>query len=282
VALYTGEVKTTQQVFQQRRDNKADDGGYLMRVGFAPGSGEGEQGIVWVDAQADSSVLARYINDARLPLAYNVEFRKRPEHRDAEVVALRDIVEGEELFVDYGVAYWRGVTYEASKMKALQLGELYVRTSEASAKEVLFCGERAKRAQRKASSSAAETGSLSEREGGALLRRASEASAKGRRLLLRRAAEAGYFGGCRGRPPEPPLRPAMLRMCSAAHMLGCAWAPGRPQLTLPSCSLRSQVLQARRRRRLPGVRRAVPVRAGDVRAGRATESRGDGEVGARA
>ncbi|GMI35475.1 hypothetical protein TeGR_g7649 [Tetraparma gracilis] len=125
VALYTGEVKTTQQVFQQRRDNKADDGGYLMRVGFAPGSGEGEQGIVWVDAQADSSVLARYINDARLPLAYNVEFRKRPEHRDAEVVALRDIVEGEEMFVDYGVAYWRGVTYEASKMKALQLGELY-------------------------------------------------------------------------------------------------------------------------------------------------------------
>ncbi len=50
--------------------------------------------------------LARYINDCRNPLLYNVQFKKDPEHGIAYVVAIRDIEPGEELFVDYGKWYW--------------------------------------------------------------------------------------------------------------------------------------------------------------------------------
>jgi SET domain-containing protein len=45
-------------------------------------------------------VLARYINDHRTPLGYNCEFQWLGDR--AFVVALRDVVAGEELFVDYG------------------------------------------------------------------------------------------------------------------------------------------------------------------------------------
>jgi len=93
-----------------------------MRLGMSSHSG-----IVWIDAESDPTILARYINDPLLPLAYNVKFVKRPESSHAEVVATRDIVEGEELFVDYGAGYWRGVSYKPTKLKAVELGGSYVR-----------------------------------------------------------------------------------------------------------------------------------------------------------
>jgi hypothetical protein len=45
-------------------------------------------------------VYARYINDLDAP--YNVEFRKQPQFLSADVVAIRDIAVGDELFASYG------------------------------------------------------------------------------------------------------------------------------------------------------------------------------------
>ena len=52
--------------------------------------------------------LSRYINDCREPSAHNAEFVKIPSEGRAEVVALRDLVAGEEIYVDYGKWYWAG------------------------------------------------------------------------------------------------------------------------------------------------------------------------------
>ena len=75
---------------------RLDDHSYLMRLGAQ----------VYVDARTRLDVAARYINDCRHPLLYNVRFDKRPEEEQALVVATRDIHAGEELFVDYGWKYW--------------------------------------------------------------------------------------------------------------------------------------------------------------------------------
>jgi hypothetical protein len=85
----------------------------------------------------------------------------------------------------------------------------------ASAKEVLVCGrsgllgERAERAQRKAASCAAETGSLKE-----------VLVCCGRSGLLRSRA-------VRGRPPEPPLRPARSakKVAGSFALLFCVVVP---------------------------------------------------------
>jgi len=91
---------------------------------------------VYVDARERLDVLARYINDCRNKLKYNVRFDKQPEVRGcvctalcyrchgggdviawplsrlceqqkrALVVALRRIEAGEELYVNYGRFYW--------------------------------------------------------------------------------------------------------------------------------------------------------------------------------
>ena len=52
-------------------------------------------------------VLARYINDHADPSRHNVRFVKLWDERRADVVALRDIAAGEELFVSYGTNYWK-------------------------------------------------------------------------------------------------------------------------------------------------------------------------------
>ena len=49
--------------------------------------------------------LGRFINDCR---PYNCVFEKKPEAGIAEVVALREIQAGEEIFASYGVWYWMG------------------------------------------------------------------------------------------------------------------------------------------------------------------------------
>lgn len=47
---------------------------------------------VYCDAHDDLTMLARYINDCRNPLGYNVKFVKLPEEKKALVVASRDIL----------------------------------------------------------------------------------------------------------------------------------------------------------------------------------------------
>jgi len=60
----------------------------------------------WVDAGPRKEVFARYLNDARKPVRYNCWFEKVPTRWVAVVRALRDISNGEELFVSYGKWYW--------------------------------------------------------------------------------------------------------------------------------------------------------------------------------
>jgi hypothetical protein len=94
-----------------------------MRVGWCPSTSS----ICWLDASSTLDVQARYINDPLLPLAYNVSFVKRPELALSEVVALRDISCGEELYVDYGRDYWRGSDCKGKRLGVRELGEAYAR-----------------------------------------------------------------------------------------------------------------------------------------------------------
>lgn len=76
---------------------KREDKSYLLKLGDNK----------YVDALYSLDVLARYINDCRGRLGgYNVVFERRPRDEKADVVALRDIRAGEELYVDYGRFYW--------------------------------------------------------------------------------------------------------------------------------------------------------------------------------
>jgi len=93
VCVYTGELYTTHDAM------RLEDKSYLMRLGAQ----------TYVDAKNDMNILARYINDCRHALLYNVHFDKRPDDKCAHVVALRDIKAGEELFVDYGWKYWLSI-----------------------------------------------------------------------------------------------------------------------------------------------------------------------------
>jgi len=62
------------------------------------------EGKKMVDGREEYQMKGRYINDCRNQFGYNVEFVKR---RDcAEIVSLREIFRGEELFVNYGRWYW--------------------------------------------------------------------------------------------------------------------------------------------------------------------------------
>lgn len=91
VCTYTGDV------YERAAALHLADKSYLMKLGNG----------TYVDARTRPDVLARYINDCRGRLGgYNVVFDKQPDMARALVVALRDIAEGEELFVDYGRMYW--------------------------------------------------------------------------------------------------------------------------------------------------------------------------------
>eukprot|EP01038_Epipyxis_sp_PR26KG_P013230 gene13230-17730_t len=86
IGKYHGKVLRTKDAI------KLLDKRYLMRLG--------EQ--VYVDAKESTHVLPRYINDCINPNGWNVEFIKFPEKCYAEVVTLRDIERGEEIFASYG------------------------------------------------------------------------------------------------------------------------------------------------------------------------------------
>lgn len=90
VCKYAGNVLRTVEAIRLK------DKSYLMRLGPQ----------VYVDAGPRLEVAARYINDCRNPLLFNVAFDKRPDQQCALVVATRDLDEGEEIFANYGKFYW--------------------------------------------------------------------------------------------------------------------------------------------------------------------------------
>ena len=94
ICRYVGRIMTTTEAMRTR------DKSYLMRLG----------GFTYVDAKASPECLARYINDCRNPLGYNVTFVKKPEEHCADIMATRDISVGEEFFADYGKWYWIGMS----------------------------------------------------------------------------------------------------------------------------------------------------------------------------
>lgn len=71
----------------------------------------------FVDPEDHPSVKARYMNDPITPSFYNVKFVERPEIYSCAVIAMRDIVEGEELYISYGQAYWEQQKYEPTPLK---------------------------------------------------------------------------------------------------------------------------------------------------------------------
>ncbi|RMX64783.1 hypothetical protein DD238_006778 [Peronospora effusa] len=92
ICEYTGVV-----LYNQENAWKLKDKSYLMKLG------DGK----YIDALHCPQVLARYINDCRGHFGgFNVHFEKRPQDDKADVIAMRDIEPGEELYVNYGRLYW--------------------------------------------------------------------------------------------------------------------------------------------------------------------------------
>ena len=86
---------------------KLSDKSYLMRLGPQ----------TYVDLKPHPQSIARYINDCRDPRAHNAKFVKIAEEGKAEVVATRDILPGEEVYVDYGKWYWIGSKILPSRLR---------------------------------------------------------------------------------------------------------------------------------------------------------------------
>ena len=88
---------------------KLNNNAYLLHLGYNDAFGAD----VFVDPRKlDNN--ARFINDPRNELLYNVKFVPDPNKLRADVVATREIQSGEELFVDYSDSYWSAQTYEPS------------------------------------------------------------------------------------------------------------------------------------------------------------------------
>ena len=88
---------------------KLHDKSYLMRLGIQ----------CYIDSNQHLDCLARYINDCRNKLCYNDRFNKNCSDGIAQVIAIRDIEENEELYVDYGKWYW--LSLNPSKLKFMEV-----------------------------------------------------------------------------------------------------------------------------------------------------------------
>lgn len=62
---------------------------------------------VHIDASEAYAVPGRYVNDNFDTGRLNAHFRKLPTLRKAQVVALRPIAAGDEIYAAYGAGYWR-------------------------------------------------------------------------------------------------------------------------------------------------------------------------------
>ena len=101
VAQYSGDLHDL------KTSRALEDQAYVMRLGPAgPSKDEIASGCIYVDAGPHKELWARYINDCRNPRGYNLELVCRPERHLAELIASRPILQGEELFFDYGEKYW--------------------------------------------------------------------------------------------------------------------------------------------------------------------------------
>jgi hypothetical protein len=100
VAVYTGVLMTAEEI--RVMDSFGDDwpDRYEYVMGFP------EHGIC-LDI-AGRGLPVHYINDNRDRARINTRFVKRVRLLLAELVTLRDIEPGEELFVDYGPSFWTG------------------------------------------------------------------------------------------------------------------------------------------------------------------------------
>jgi hypothetical protein len=114
MCFYTGQEHSLQSA------RSVQDGEYMLRLG--PRSDQKllssdaiASGCTYVDARLTPGVKARFLNDCYNPCGYNVMFVMEPDLARAKVVALRAIRRGEELFVEYGDAYWtaRGIVPRA-------------------------------------------------------------------------------------------------------------------------------------------------------------------------
>ena len=94
VCAYTGQRINIAEMLRRKDPN---DRAYVMGFGLNK----------YLCARDRPQVLARFINDHADPARHNVRFVKLWEERRADVVALRDIAAGEELFVSYGSNYWK-------------------------------------------------------------------------------------------------------------------------------------------------------------------------------
>jgi SET domain-containing protein len=100
VAVYTGVLMTAEEIREMASfgDDWPDRYMYVMEF---PDHG------VCLDI-AGRGLPVHYINDNRDRSKINTTFVKRERLLIAELVALRDIDPGEELFVDYGPQFWTG------------------------------------------------------------------------------------------------------------------------------------------------------------------------------
>lgn len=98
VAIYYGDVMDADAIADASRPDW--DIKYAYSMELAPG--------VWIDALRHPTCIARYLNDNIDRNKYNVTWVRRPALLIAEVVALRDIEAGEEVYVSYGDEYWTG------------------------------------------------------------------------------------------------------------------------------------------------------------------------------
>ncbi|CAD7925088.1 unnamed protein product [Amoebophrya sp. A120] len=101
IVKYTGTLLSTAEAF------RLDDKTYLMRLGLGKyvDGNPARSTDTNPDKREHVQSLACYLNDAR---PYNCYFVKRPEDGWADVVTLRDVEAGEELYVSYGKLYWTG------------------------------------------------------------------------------------------------------------------------------------------------------------------------------
>ena len=108
IGFYRGEVLTLREALQLK------DRDYLMG-GFGPNA--------HVDARDAFAMPGRYVNDAFDASRLNARFDKSKATRSARVVALRDIVEGEEIFASYGRSYWTARGFDERGQSLLPVRE---------------------------------------------------------------------------------------------------------------------------------------------------------------
>ena len=94
--------------------NRLEDQSYVLRIGRHSLWNDGE---IFVYPSQCSFLACRYMNDPRNESLYNVAWRQTDEDAArfrCAVVAIKDIAEGHELFIDYGDAYWRSSSVAAT------------------------------------------------------------------------------------------------------------------------------------------------------------------------